>query len=371
MTRSKRILIVSSEFPPQPGGIGNHAYNLARALKESNFEVTVLVDARSNSGKIERDFDSGLPFAVKRIAVSRVRFIMYIKRLLYFNTLKKGQDYILASGKFSLWLVGFGNVFGKTPCLAVIHGTEVNFKSPLLKWSVARALKRFDGVVAVSNYTKHLVDPLKLKQVKVIPNGYDAQIWTPKSNEAAPLLEGRPKLITVGRLSPRKGQTRVIGHLPRLVKVFPEVHYHCVGIDTEKDACLELAQCLGVQDHLHIHGEVSQDALIKHVAQSDIMVMLSTASPTGDVEGFGIAILEANALGIPAIGARGSGVEDAIQDGLSGLLIDGTDADALADAVATIMNHKTEFKKQALLWAEQHQWRHIIRQYIAVLEGMG
>ena len=54
---------------------------------------------------------------------------------------------------------------------------------------------------------------------------------------------------------------------------------------------------------------------------SDIFVMLSEETTTGDVEGFGIAVIEANALGIPTIGTMGSGLEDAISDKITGFLV--------------------------------------------------
>ena len=64
---SNNILFISSEFPPQPGGIGNHAYNLADSLHSEGKHVTVLTDVRSNNGAPEKDFDNQLKFDVQRI----------------------------------------------------------------------------------------------------------------------------------------------------------------------------------------------------------------------------------------------------------------------------------------------------------------
>ncbi|WP_242133271.1 glycosyltransferase family 4 protein [Aestuariivivens marinum] len=369
MAKTKRILIVSSEFPPQPGGIGNHAYNLAKALQHSSFEVTVLVDSRSRTGKVEENFDINLPFNVIRIDISRFRPIMYLKRVKHYIKMSKHNDYIIASGKFSLWLVGFCTLFIKKPCLAIIHGTEVNFKSHILKGSIAKALKQFNYVVAVSNYTKQLVKHLKLKSIKVIQNGYDPESWNVTSTDLKKELKGSPKLITVGRISERKGQARVIEHLPHLIKTYPKLHYHCVGIDSEKDTCLQLAKALDIENHVTFHGEASQDYLKTLVSQCDIKVMLSTETKTGDIEGFGIAIIEANALGIPAIGSFGTGIEDAIAHGVSGQLIDSKNPVAFADAVSTILNNEAGFRKESLSWAEKHRWNIIVKQYVDVIES--
>jgi phosphatidylinositol alpha-1,6-mannosyltransferase len=96
--------------------------------------------------------------------------------------------------------------------------------------------------------------------------------------------------------------------------------------------------------------------------------MLSAESVTGDVEGFGIAILEANAMGVPAIGSKDCGIEDAINTGKSGLLIAFNDTNACIEGIAQILEHTTEFRKEAKKWAEQHDWSHIINRYLAVLQ---
>ena len=58
------ILIVTSEFPPEPGGIGNHAFNLAKYLDKNNFKISVVADQRLIDSKIERLFDKNLSFTV-------------------------------------------------------------------------------------------------------------------------------------------------------------------------------------------------------------------------------------------------------------------------------------------------------------------
>src|SRR5690606_22421239 len=154
MVHSKRILIVTSEFPPLPGGIGTHAYQLARHLCDKGYRVTVIADQRSQEAEEELGFDKGLAFEVKRIPLRRLRFIMYLQRIVITFQSFKTHDAVFASGKFALWNVGFCSLFYNTPTLAIIHGTEVNFKRYFLRSSINWALKRFDTIVAVSHYTK-------------------------------------------------------------------------------------------------------------------------------------------------------------------------------------------------------------------------
>ncbi|TWO34363.1 glycosyltransferase family 4 protein [Seonamhaeicola sediminis] len=366
---SKSLLIVSSEFPPQPGGIGNHAYNLAYQLNSHGFEVSVITDARSTSGHEEKRFDKELPFEVLRVWVKRPRLLMYIKRLLLLRKALKNHCVIIASGKFSLWSVSWFSWFYRRHYLAVVHGTEVNFKSFPVKLMVNLSLIRFPKIIAVSSYTKLLLKQTFQRKTTVIPNGVDETKWNTKAASNIS-IKGAPKLITVGNVTERKGQIQVIEHLPMLIKTYPQIHYHCVGIPTEQENCLQKAKTLGVENHVTFHGRVSHNDLISLVGTSDIFVMLSTETETGDVEGFGIAIIEANTLGIPAIGSKNNGIEDAVQNEKSGVLIDAMDTSAFINAIETILSNKETFSKQASIWANQHRWEEIIKQYIDVIEDL-
>lgn len=357
---------MTSEFPPQPGGIGNHCYNLALQLSEHGYEVRVLADQRSDDGLEERDFDASLRFQVQRTALTSPRFLMYFKRLYCLFAIVRNSKRVIATGKFSLWSVAFCSLFYKRNYIAIVHGTEVNFKTFLLRRSIQLALKQFNIIIAVSNYTASLISNLN-KPVMVIPNGIDLQEWQLPTASSHVELEGSPILITVGNVTSRKGQQHVIGHLPELMKVFPELHYHCIGLKTEADVFMTLADSLKVGSHVTFHGRVNEADLQATLIAADIFVMLSSETKTGDVEGFGIALLEANALGIPAIGAMGCGIEDAIDDGHSGLLIDAFDSDAFVNAIQTIISNRDRFEAGSKSWAQNHQWSDIIHLYIPFL----
>lgn len=363
-TNQKHILIVTSEFPPLPGGIGNHAYNLALQLQHRGFNVSVITDQRS---KIEDEpFDSNLKLNVFRISITTPRWFMYIKRLHLLLQHIKHVDIVIASGKFSLWMVALSSLFYKRQFIAVIHGSEVNFSNRLLRVSINVALRQFTKVIAVSNYTKELITHLNLNKVVVIPNGFSVSDWDHNEANVAD-LKGSPKLITVGNVTERKGQLNVIKQLPKLIKIYPNLHYHCVGLETQKKEFLAVAKTLKVEKHITFYGRVKHEQLKAYLQVSDVFVMLSGVTKTGDVEGFGIALLEANYLGLPAIGTVNCGIEDAISNNKSGLLIDYNDGEAFLEALAEILSRKLEFSKAAKLWALQHRWTIIIEKYLEVI----
>ncbi|TYA56667.1 glycosyltransferase family 4 protein [Formosa maritima] len=363
---NKKILIVTSEFPPQPGGIGYHAFHVAEQLQMHGYGVTVLADQRSKSGEEEMDFDKSLKFGVKRVTWKSIRMFMYLNRLILLFRLIKSNEVVLASGKFSLWMVAFVSLFYKKKYLAVIHGSEVNFKKQLLKKSVESALKQFSTIIAVSQYTESLISHLNLNTI-VIPNGYDTKKWRTEI-QAYQNLKGYPKLMTLGNVTTRKGQLQVIKHLPKLLEYYPEIQYHCVGLPTEAKGFSQVAVDLGVDKQVHFHGRLEDTKLQAMLMAMDVFVMLSKETETGDVEGFGMALMEANALGIPTIGSKGCGIEDAILDGKSGCLVAAESVSEFQEALYNILELPEVFKAEAKLWAETHTWEEIIKQYIRHME---
>lgn len=361
--KSKKILIVTSEFPPQPGGIANHAFNLALKLSENHYSVCVLCDNRSKKGLEELEFDREQPFVIERIKRRPFIFITYLDRIIRYLKRANKVDMVMASGKFSLWLVGL-NYKSNKKSIAVIHGSEVNFKG-FKRFLTNYALQCFDEIIAVSNHTKSLISNLNLRHIHVIPNGFNIkkQEYSNFKSVSEPL-----KLITVGNVTERKGQINIIKALPKLIRHFPNLEYHIVGIPTEKLKLEAYASKLNVSNHLIFYGRVDEFEKRKLLLESDIFVMLSNETETGDIEGFGIALIEANALGLPAIGAKNSGILDAISDDFSGKLIAPTDSDALILAIETIKNNYEQFSKNSKTWSNNFDWNKIIKQYIQSIE---
>jgi len=360
---SKRLLLLTTEFPPQPGGIGNHAYHLAKHLTAHSFKVTVVADQRSLDSAIEHEFDIAQSFKVVRVKRYGFIWFTYLKRGVLALRLLKKNETVLLSGKFSIWMGGFLSLFSSKKRVAVIHGSEVAMTHRLAKHLTKSCLRRCHTVIAVSGYTHSLVADWGLKNTVVIPNGFS--IAVPDRIAAKPI--NPIQLITVGNVTQRKGQHNVIKALPLILKTYPETTYHIVGIPTEKERLLHLAKELGVADSILFHGKVSEKQKIKLLKQSTLFVMLSQGTPQGDVEGFGIAILEANALGIPAVGAMGCGIEDAIFENSSGKLVPFDDEEIILQAISEILQDYEGYTKRALKWSQQFTWPIIIKTYIEVL----
>lgn len=362
-----KLLLISSEFPPQPGGIGVHAYNVATELSKNKFQTTVLTDSRSSTGNVEDTFDDIQNYRVVRVLRRKPIFITYLNRIYLTLKLLPKNDVILVSGKFSLWLAGIISLVSKKKIIAVVHGSELLLKATLQRNYTNWCLSKCDTIIAVSNYTRSLLTHLPVKKCVVIPNGYalnsNIKTKTPKKLHANPL-----NIITVGNLTQRKGQHNVIAALPTLQKKFPNIQYHMAGLPTEKDRLLQVAKELKVEKHCVFHGRVSEEKKIDLLQNATIFVMLSEATLAGDVEGFGIAIIEANSLGVPAIGAKGCGIEDAIQEGMTGFTVPHNDINAFIKALETILNNYETFSEAAIAWSETLHWEKVIQRYISIIQ---
>lgn len=356
-------LIISSEFPPGPGGIGKHAFCMAKALINNGVNVSVVCNMdHVNEAEIEL-FLSDLPGGLSIHRVKRQGILTYtnrIKTILRFNKLYS-FDKIIVTGQFSIWMGGVLKIISKrTEIIAFVHGTEL-FIGGVPKQELTKfGLRKADKVYAVSNYTAELTRQLVKKNISVLPNGLDIAEWGDDVVNSFD-WKGYPNLLTVGSITTRKGQHNVISALPQLIKKYPHIHYHMVGLPVEKQRINELAKQLNIPDHISFYGRLNNAELKAAYRSADIYIMLSEESK-GDIEGFGIAILEANIMGVPAIGSKGSGIEDAIKDGYNGCLVDSKDEVNIVAAVNEILSSDIEdWERNCKDWALQHDWDELVK----------
>jgi phosphatidylinositol alpha-1,6-mannosyltransferase len=369
-TFAKQILIASSEFPPGPGGIGNHAYCLANQLHTAGYMVSVITPASDRQKAVQQD--TGLPYFIVRLPIGRPMSKLRLVTSTIRDLSLKGQLVVIASGLVMLVICGWYSFLFRRKnvrYILVAHGIDINPTSRLWRLLVRVGLKGFDVIVPVSSYTASRIVGVPNEKLRVINNGFDPARFQQLASLRPVAKKGSPNLITVGSVTYRKGQVNIVKALPTVAKAYPNVHYHMVGIAQEKDMVLRIAKDLGVDSHITFHGPLSDDALKEQLSACDIFVMLSKHDPSGDFEGFGIAVLEANFLGLPAIGSANSGLRDAISPGYSGFLIQPDDEGGLLHAIATILADYDKYSIQAKEHAIKFLWDKVARKYIDVIEG--
>lgn len=368
----KNILIISSEYPPGPGGVAKHAADLALALTKKGYSIDVLSPQDYTDPISAERYRQFLPADLNVFVLPRIGWNTHINRvILILKQLKnKKYDRIILTGIFPLWMgIIIRLVKGKKqPIDMFVHGSEIKLENQFKRSLTNLSLKQADYIWAVSSYSKYLLPPALQKQsnIQILPNGIHPLEWE-GFNSGMPYIgwKGNPKLLTVGNLTNRKGQHRVVKALLDIIKVCPDAHYHMVGLPTNEKEIMDLARQLGVANHITIHGRLpGRLELASAYKTADVFIMLSENQADGDVEGFGIAILEANYFGLPAIGAKGCGIADAIIVGKTGELVDGNNSAEIVDAIKKIIQKKDSYSKYLPEWIQSHDWNNLVEKFI-------
>lgn len=225
-----------------------------------------------------------------------------------------------------------------------------NYLESRLKRRAAKSLLgSAEVIIAISRYTHDLacdvLRELGLEQrtsrVRVIPLGTDPEIFRP-GLDPAPLASrhGLPKgrwLVTVARLVPHKGIDTTIKALALLAPRHPDLRYAIVGEGEYRPPLEALAVERGVGDRVHFLSGVIDAELPLVYALANIYVGVSRLTAR-DVEGFGIALLEASASGKPVVAGRSGGMPDAVREGETGLLVDPEDETSVVRAIESLLD---------------------------------
>lgn len=260
-------------------------------------------------------------------------------------------------------------LLGYSKVMIILHGSELGSMSFLRKGIFSFALSSAEQIVTVSEFTRKLAAKINRHiNANVIPNG--VAIDNLMANDLVKIRPGNPlKLITIGSITPRKGQINVIKALPKLKDHFSKLEYHMIGINRQQKELDAVINQLGVRSLVFVHGPVLDEEKWSLIRSADIFMMLSNNLDDGDVEGFGIAILEGNAFGLPAIGSLHTGIEQAIADRRTGRLVKPTDPEMILEAIQDINGRYSSYSAEALKWAKEHDWSIIGKKYLELIEA--
>ena len=199
-------------------------------------------------------------------------------------------------------------------------------------------LDRVEAVIAISRQVEQslVAGGVSAKKVRTVYSGIDLSEKEPAHNdEAIRLMIGLPKgavlLGTVANLFPRKGYEVMLRALPAIIRAIPTVHYVIVGSDDHDyaDRLQKLALELKIADRVHIVG--FQDPVQPFLAALDLYVHPAL------MEGFGIAVVEAMAMGKAVVATTTGGLPEVVAQGETGLLVPPGEIESLAATVVSLL----------------------------------
>ncbi len=377
-----KLLVVSTEFPPGPGGIGTHTHQLASHLHERGWEITVVSPQDYTTPAEAEAFRRTLPYPV--LGAGRSGDRGWRRRARRWATIRSvlaegDHDLVLASGAGAV--LAAGAMCRRRPWVAVGHGTEFG-RHPLPRRRVLQnAIARADCTICVSRYTReHMYAFGALpRRVEVITNGADHRLAELGSDrrtltDLVPDLPPGPVVLTVGNVTRRKGQDVVVRGLPALLDRVPNAQYVVVGLPSSGDHLRDLADQLGVGGHVHLTGALSRDDLAVAYRSASVVAMTSRHTDEGDFEGFGIAVVEGALFGKPAVVSDSGGLPEAVVDGETGLVVPVEDHGATAAALAELLGdppRSAALGEAGRRRAEAEQtWEAVSDRYDAVLRSV-
>ena len=214
-----------------------------------------------------------------------------------------------------------------------VHGLDVIYPNTLHQFFVS-GLRCCDAIAAVSAATKHAAVERGVSPERAIVIG-----WGTSDEDLAARVSGAPTLLSVGRLIQRKGTAWFTEHvLPLLLKTHADLQYGVVGNGPEMNRLRSLVSTLQLGDNVRLLGAISDEEKEKLYAQAD-MLLMPNVPVAGDMEGFGMACIEAAARGVPTVASKLEGIHDAVIDGETGVFFEPGDAAHAAEVVRHALAH--------------------------------
>lgn len=343
-----RVLIVSVDFPPHTDGVSTVSHELASRLAGSGEEVIVI----GPKSKGDHEYDSKQKFRVIRTPLYEFGYLRFLPIFFVMPfiiakyRIKKVIAMNIAYGGLISYL--FFRLLGFSYILWAYGYEFAKFENkPFMRRLYLKIYKNSIFVAAITDFVKQRLVKFGVSPEKIVvvkpgsnPEKYHPIIVNNEFIERYKLGNKRP-ILSVGRLIERKGFDMTIRAMKDVLEEFPEAVYLILGKGQFKNRLEELVAEFGINGSVRFMGRVTDEELLSFYNLCELFIMPSrTLDGKGDIEGFGIVYLEANACGKPAIGGFDGGVGEAIKDGATGLLVDSCDVKAISGAIKKLLLDK-------------------------------
>ena len=337
----RRTLLVTNDFPPVVGGIQSYLDDYTRRLPAD--DITVLASTPPEGPEAAAAHDAALAFDVVRMPTRMLLPTPDVRARMQRIIGERAIETVWFGAAAPLGLLGrAARAAGASRVIVSTHGHEVGWSMiPGARLALRRIFREADVVTHISDYTLGRLRPFMPpdRQVLRLPSGIDVERFRPDAAARSRLrarygLGGAPTAVCVSRLVARKGQDSLIGVWPRVVERVPGARLVIVGWGPYARRLALLKRRSPVRGSIILTGAVPHDELPGHVAMGDVFAMPCRTRGGGlDVEGLGIVFLEASATGLPVIAGNSGGAPETVEEGVTGDVVDGRDADALVAAL--------------------------------------
>lgn len=365
-----RILYISHLHPPEGaplksiGGMQRVSMQLVNELeKREDVEIKTVIQHAPWKG----------------IEVRTAFFLARLTRKLPRIVNEYKPDVILFSSMVTASLAKIARNRIDVPMVTINHGQDVKMPIGLYQKFVPKIFKALDGVISVSRATRQECIKRGMSPGKgvALPNGFDMTDFkeVPDRKESREEiaehfgihLNGTHLMLTVGRQVKRKGHEWFLKEV--LPKVQSDVVYLAIGDGPEHENLKEIRDSSPHRDRIILAGKQPDPVLKKAYAAADLFIM-PNVPVEGDMEGFGIVLLEANLASTPAVAADLEGIKDVVENGENGFKVTVYDSDKFAEQVDNVLSNDLEVlgENSRKYVEENFAWNKVAEQYILYLQ---
>ena len=349
--RPLNIGVIAAEFPPDHGGMQEHARGLVDCLAVDN-RISVFTSSGPSLDMFDRN--------VVMKPVMRWRMSHDLPEL----ERQPVDAWITLNAGLAPYSLGLS-----APLFAYVHGND--FTRPWLplpdrpvrlarricgdgfvqRWrrrQISTGLRAARWMFANSAFSRDLcagLHGLPVDRISVVPPGVREEFFS----DGRPGPADRLRLVTVSRLARNAGRKNVSGVLEAIALLKDElaVSYTVIGNGDDLTRLREMAMSLGVAEDVRFLGSVETPTIIEEFGRSDAFILAVKPDET-DVEGFGMVYAEAAAGGLPSIGTRTGGIAEAIEHGVTGMLLDDVSAPGIADGLRAFRRCQMDFDRRLI-----------------------
>jgi len=353
-----KILFITRKFPPTKGGMEKVAYDLYNHLSE--IEDVILVKWGGSN--------SWLPLVLPGILIRSVLILLTNKvDVIYL------QDGLLSPLGVILKLF-------RIPIVITIHGLDITYKNKVYQFVVPRCVAQLDNVICISQATKEecMHRGISKDKLSIVPNGISDDFFIENkdvdqlkemlANELNINLTDKKIILSVGRLVERKGLHWFIENvIPKIKKQRQDFVYLIVGDGTFKEKIRESIKENNLKDCVYMVGKVD-DACLKTLYNAADVFVMPNIPVKGDMEGFGIVLLEAASCGISIVASNIEGIKDAIKDGKNGFLIEVFNFGRFVEVINKLLDNNEKKQKNGTnvrtFTLQNYEWKKVAEEYV-------
>jgi phosphatidylinositol alpha-1,6-mannosyltransferase len=371
-----RTLVVTNDFPPRQGGI----QTFVAALLARTDPASLVVLASQSPGW--EAYDAALPYPVVRRPTSMLLPTRATARDAVALAREHGCDTAFFGAAAPLGLLAPAlRAAGVRRLVGATHGHETGWVAlPGSRQLMRRIAGGLDLLTYISEYTHARLAPALASRVEMaqLSPGVDVDAFTPDADGAAVrarhgLGEG-PVVVCVSRLVARKGQDVLLEAWPRILARHPGARLLLVGGGPLEGTLRKTIAAGELGCSVVLTGPVAAPELPAHYAAGDVFAMPCRTRRGGlDVEGLGMVFLEAAACGLPVVAGTSGGAPEAVQDGVTGHVVQPRSPDAVATAISDLLDDPAKARAMGTAgraWVEQRwSWTTIAATFDRLLGG--